>query len=51
MARQSGHIKYVGTLGDVRHFKIKGNKGFYAGLKGGWWKENQIPGTEQRKYF
>ncbi|MDM1043153.1 hypothetical protein ACTS9T_15095 [Empedobacter falsenii] len=35
MARQSGHIKYVGTLGDVRHFKIKGNKGFYAGLKGG----------------
>lgn len=35
MARQKGHIKYVGTLGDVRHFKVKGNKGFYAGLVGG----------------
>ena len=27
MARQKGHIKYVGTLGEVRHFKIKGTKG------------------------
>ena len=27
MARQKGHIKYVGTLGEVRHFKIKGNEG------------------------
>ena len=35
MAKQKGHIKYVGTLGDVRHFKIKGNKGFFAGLVGG----------------
>lgn len=35
MARQKGHIKYVGTLGEVRHFKIKGNTGFFAGLKGG----------------
>jgi hypothetical protein len=35
MARQKGHIKYVGTLGEVRHFKIKGNDGYYAGLKGG----------------
>jgi hypothetical protein len=35
MAKQKGHIKYVGTIGDVRHFKIKGNKGFYAGLVGG----------------
>ena len=35
MARQKGHIKYVGTLGEVRHFKIKGNDGFFAGLKGG----------------
>lgn len=35
MARQKGHVKYVGTLGEVRHFKIKGNTGFFAGLKGG----------------
>ena len=35
MARQKGHIKYVGTLGEVRHFKIKGNEGYFAGLKGG----------------
>ena len=35
MAKQKGHIKYVGTLGEVRHFKIKGNEGFFAGLKGG----------------
>lgn len=35
MARQKGHVKYVGTLGEVRHFKIKGNDGYYAGLKGG----------------
>lgn len=35
MARQTGHIKYKGTLGEVRHFKIKGLTGDYAGLKGG----------------
>ncbi|MBK9933623.1 MAG: hypothetical protein IPP61_09950 [Cytophagaceae bacterium] len=35
MARQSGHVKYVGTIGDIRHFKIKGNSGYFAGLKGG----------------
>ena len=35
MAKQKGHIKYVGTLGEVRHFKIKGNDGYFAGLKGG----------------
>ncbi|HNL85472.1 MAG TPA: hypothetical protein PKO18_09550, partial [Chitinophagales bacterium] len=35
MARQKGHIKYTGTLGDVRHFKIKGQNGFFAGLVGG----------------
>jgi len=35
MAIQKGHIKYVGTLGDVRHFKIKGLPEYYAGLKGG----------------
>jgi len=35
MAKQTGLVKYVGTLGDVRHFKIKGNKGYFAGLKGG----------------
>ena len=35
MARQKGHVKYVGTLGEVRHFKMKGNDGYFAGLKGG----------------
>ena len=35
MAKQKGHIKNVGTLGEVRHFKIKGNEGYFAGLKGG----------------
>ena len=35
MARQKGPLKYVGTLGDIRHFKIKGNEGYFAGLIGG----------------
>jgi len=35
MARQTGHIKYKGSLGEVRHFKIKGMTGDFAGLKGG----------------
>ena len=32
MARQKGALKYVGTLGDVRHFKIKGQNGYFAGM-------------------
>jgi hypothetical protein len=32
MARQKSI--YVGTLGEVRHFKTKGNEGYFAGLKG-----------------
>ena len=35
MARQKGHIKYIGTLGEVRHFKMKSLPGFFAGMKGG----------------
>lgn len=35
MARQKGVIKYVGTLGDIRHFKIKGQDGYFAGMVGG----------------
>lgn len=35
MAKQKGPIKYAGTIGDIRHFKIKGLTGYYAGLKGG----------------
>ncbi len=35
MARQSGPLKYKGTLGDIRHFKIKGLSGHFAGMKGG----------------
>jgi hypothetical protein len=35
MARQRGALKYIGTLGDVRHFKIKGQEGYFAGMVGG----------------
>ncbi|MBP8944818.1 MAG: hypothetical protein KBG25_02765 [Paludibacteraceae bacterium] len=42
MAQQVGVIKYKGTIGDIRHFKIKGLHGDYAGLKGG-------PSAEQIK--
>src|SRR5690606_34248701 len=35
MAKQKGHVKYQGTIGDIRHFKIKGMDGYFAGLKGG----------------
>jgi hypothetical protein len=35
MARQTGPLKYKGTLGDIRHFKIKGLSGDYAGMIGG----------------
>ena len=35
MAIQKGHIKYTGTLGEIRHFKMKGLPGYYAGMKGG----------------
>jgi len=35
MAKQKGSIKYVGTIGDIRHFKIKGKEGYFAGMVGG----------------
>ena len=35
MARQTGLVKYNGTMGGVRHFKIKGLSGDFAGLAGG----------------
>ena len=35
MARQKGPIKYIGTLGDIRHFKIKNTDGYFAGMVGG----------------
>ena len=35
MAKQTGSLKYTGTIGDIRHFKIKGLKGSFAGLIGG----------------
>ncbi|MEI6755358.1 MAG: hypothetical protein WCK78_19640 [Paludibacter sp.] len=35
MARQLGHVKYKGTIGDIRHFKIKGMQGNFAGMNGG----------------
>lgn len=35
MAKQTGVVRYSGTLGGIRHFKIKGLDGDYAGLIGG----------------
>jgi len=35
MAIQKGTIKYVGTIGDIRHFKMKGSDKFFAGMVGG----------------
>jgi len=35
MAKQLGHVKYKGTIGEIRHFKIKGLSGNFAGLNGG----------------
>lgn len=35
MAKQTGLVKYSGTMGGVRHFKIKGLSGDFAGLAGG----------------
>ena len=35
MAKQTGLVKYSGTIGGVRHFKIKGLNGDFAGLAGG----------------
>lgn len=35
MARQTGPLKYKGNIGGVRHFKIKGMAGSFAGMAGG----------------
>ena len=35
MARQTGPLKYKGTIGGIRHFKIKGISGSFAGMAGG----------------
>ena len=35
MAKQKGPIKYIGTLGNIRHFKIKNTEGYFAGMIGG----------------
>ena len=35
MARQSGPLKYKGNIGGIRHFKIKGLSGSFAGMAGG----------------
>jgi hypothetical protein len=42
MAKQIGLLKYSGTMGGVRHFKIKGLEGDFAGMAGG-------PSAEQIK--
>jgi hypothetical protein len=35
MAKQTGLTRYTGTMGGVRHFKIKGLQGDFAGMVGG----------------
>jgi hypothetical protein len=35
MAKQTGIVRYSGTIGGIRHFKIKGLVGDFAGLVGG----------------
>lgn len=35
MAKQTGLVRYSGSMGGVRHFKIKGLDGDFAGLNGG----------------
>lgn len=35
MAKQTGLVRYSGSMGGVRHFKIKGLEGDFAGLNGG----------------
>lgn len=35
MAKQTGLVRYSGTMGGVRHFKIKGLSGDFAGMVGG----------------
>lgn len=42
MAKQTGLVRYSGSMGGVRHFKIKGLEGDFAGLNGG-------PSAEQIK--
>ena len=49
MARQKGLMKYVGTIGDVRHFKIKGEKGYFAGMVGGPTAEQVLTGDEFKR--
>jgi len=34
MARQKCPIKYIGTLGDIRHFKIKNTDDYFADMIG-----------------
>jgi hypothetical protein len=46
MARQIGPLKYQGTLGDIRHFKIEGLSGTLAGLIGGPSGEQVKPASE-----
>lgn len=35
MAKQTGLVRYSGSMGGIRHFKIKGLEGDFAGLNGG----------------
>lgn len=49
MAKQIGLVKYQGTMGGVRHFKIKGLQGDFAGLKGGPSKEQVLTSKEFKR--
>ncbi|PCH66211.1 MAG: hypothetical protein COC01_08680 [Bacteroidetes bacterium] len=49
MAKQVGLTRYQGTMGGVRHFKIKGLEGDYAGLNGGPTKEQILNDPEFKR--
>jgi hypothetical protein len=41
MARQTGLVRYSGSMGGIRHFKIKGLEGDFAGLNWrAYWRTN-----------
>jgi hypothetical protein len=43
MAKQTGLVRYSGSMGGVRHFKIKGLSGDFAGLNGGPSGSEDVP--------
>ncbi len=49
MAIQKGAVSYVGKIGNIRHFKISGKKGYFAGLAGGPTKQQIMTGPQFKR--